>query len=506
LPAVEDTVARAKTMLGSAYDPNTKAPTAARLDEIASQSFITPEVKAAYTTSKLQPDNQNYMAASYNATLPKTTVPTSAGAIPSPYQSYNQQTTSPSFGNISFATAGTQGAYSQMQLESQAYFDNLRRQEEARMAQQKESQQSFLDKLISPQEAKEQAWEDTGIDVNKYYAQQEKGFKEIESLTGQYNKLIEAKDSQIAATQDRMASMNFINNQTAQIERNAAPQLTRLSADINAKAAVLQALQGNFAEAQKYVNQAVQDATSMNKYNYDIYEMNYNMNKDNFDRLDQIYTTAYTTKMSFLQMEYEQELTDKKAVGDLLLNYPNAGIDIYNDTYEQALNKAGVRAGQLETMALTSSATDGGTSGLSFSPETYSQVSQLINGQSRLSDYTQSTQNDIRNLLWAMPTPDRYVAEEKRKIIEQMRPGASTSMSNLDGAAKATADARWYSQRMSLAGPGLGEAPTTMGELTQTQASDAINWLTLQPDFDQSDLQQFYSDRQFQAWAYQQSQ
>ena len=371
-----DTVTRAKTMLGSAYDPNTKAPTAERMDEIASQSFITPEVKAAYTTSKLQPVNQNYMAASYNATLPKTTVPTSAGAIPSPYQSYNQQTTSPSFGNISFATAGTQGAYSQMQLESQAYFDNLRRQEEARMAQQKESQQSFLDKLISPQEAKEQAWEDTGIDVNKYYAQQEKSFKEIESLTNEYNKTVEMKDAQIATTHDKMASNNFINNQIAQIERNAAPKLNRLSADINAKAAVIQALQGNFASAQQYVNQAVQDATAMNKYNYDIYEMNYNMNKDNFDRLGEIYTTAYTTKMSFLQMEYEQELTDKKAVGDLLLNYPNAGIDIYNDTYEQALNKAGVRAGQLETMALTSSATEGGTRGLSFKTETYSQVSQ----------------------------------------------------------------------------------------------------------------------------------
>lgn len=48
---VNQTVARAKAMLGSAYDPNTKAPSASRMKEISEQSFIKPEVKKAYDKS-----------------------------------------------------------------------------------------------------------------------------------------------------------------------------------------------------------------------------------------------------------------------------------------------------------------------------------------------------------------------------------------------------------------------------------------------------------------------
>lgn len=327
------------------YNPNTAAPTAARLDEIASQDFVTPENKAAYETSKLAPVSQDYMAATYNATIPKTTIPTDASLIQSPYQSYVAPTsTTPAFGDINFATAGTTGLQAQMQMQMEEYYRKQREQQEAYAQQEKTRLQSFMDSLISPQDAKDQAWEDTGIDVAQHFADQEKGFKEIESLTNQYNKLIEAKDSQIAATQDRMASMNFINNQTAQIERNAAPQLTRLSADINAKAAVLQALQGNFAEAQKYVNQAVEDATSMNKYNYDIYKANYDMNRDNFERLGDIYTSAYEAKMNLLGAEYERAYQEKTQIAELLLKYPQSGIDIYGDNLMDAYRKAGVAA------------------------------------------------------------------------------------------------------------------------------------------------------------------
>lgn len=60
------TVARAKAMLGSAYNPNTPAPSAAELDNIANQSFITPENKAAYEATKYSPEKQNALASSYN--------------------------------------------------------------------------------------------------------------------------------------------------------------------------------------------------------------------------------------------------------------------------------------------------------------------------------------------------------------------------------------------------------------------------------------------------------
>lgn len=46
------TAERARALLGSAYKPSTPAPSQARLDEIAGQTFIKPEVKAAYDATK----------------------------------------------------------------------------------------------------------------------------------------------------------------------------------------------------------------------------------------------------------------------------------------------------------------------------------------------------------------------------------------------------------------------------------------------------------------------
>lgn len=333
---VQQTVDRAKAMLGDAYDPNTPAPTAARLDEIANQDFVTPENKAAYETTKLQPVNQNYLNAT---TLPKTTVPTTAAAISSPYQTYIPPTATVGMGDISSAMAGVNGLSSMADYSRNFYEKQLAAQQK-QQEKQKSMFQQLMDSMTSPEEARQNAQEETGINPADFFARQERQFKEIESLQNEYNKTVEAKDQQIAMTHDKLASNNFINNQIAQIERNAAPKLNRLSADINAKAAVLEAQQGNFAEAQKYVNQAVQDATAMNKYNYDMYTAAYEMNKDNFDRLDTIYTNAYKDQMAFAEAAYNEQKAEKEAIGELLLKYPNAGIDIYGDSYMDALGKA----------------------------------------------------------------------------------------------------------------------------------------------------------------------
>ena len=343
LPALSDTVARAIGLLGDAYKPGSGAPTAERLDEISNQSFIKPEVKAAYDSTKLQPINQNYLAASYNATLPKTTVPSTAEGVVSPYQPFESPTPTLPTGDISSAISGSDGLQAFSQYSSDFYQQQLDRQE-AQSNQQATGFQSLLNSLKSPEEARSEAQAETGINVSDHFAQQEAGFAEIEGLTNEYNATMEAKDQQIAQTHDKLASNNFINNQIQQIERNAAPKLNRLSADINAKAAVMQAQQGNFAEAQKYVNQAVSDATAQNKFNSDMFEMAYKINQDAFEKVESIYSSAYTDTMAIAKLEYEQQLADKTAVGKLLLEYPNAGIDIYNDSIEEAIRKAGPSA------------------------------------------------------------------------------------------------------------------------------------------------------------------
>lgn len=49
---VSQTVNRAKKMLGSAYNPNTKRPSRSRLDQIANQDFVTKENRDAYYASR----------------------------------------------------------------------------------------------------------------------------------------------------------------------------------------------------------------------------------------------------------------------------------------------------------------------------------------------------------------------------------------------------------------------------------------------------------------------
>lgn len=71
------TVARAKAMLGSAYNPNTKAPSRARLDEISNQSFITKRNKKAYDASRpITPQSLDKVEA---VNLPTPVVPVTPG-------------------------------------------------------------------------------------------------------------------------------------------------------------------------------------------------------------------------------------------------------------------------------------------------------------------------------------------------------------------------------------------------------------------------------------------
>jgi len=370
---VEDTVARAKALLGSAYDPTTPAPDQQRMQEIASQPFIRDEVRRQY-----------------QASLPRTTAPTNIGQVSPFYQPTNIPSITPPSGDISFATAGTAGLQGQAAV-AQDFYNQKLAAEQTRQEEKSGLLQSFLDNVTSPAEAREQAIADSGFDFGEYYAAQERGFKEIESLSNEYNRTVEAKDQQIAQTQDKLASNNFINNQVAQIERNAAPKLNRLSAEINAKAAILQAQQGNFAEAQKYINQAVDDATAETKFQYDMYALVAQENEDNFSRIQSIYTEAYNASMALAQIEYEQDRADKEAIGNLMLEYPSAGIDIYNDTLDEAYRKAGLVPPQVA----------GGSGGAGGGFTLSSRTQQVLDGFTSLTALTPTEAAKVRDELYA---------------------------------------------------------------------------------------------------------
>lgn len=236
---------------------------------------------------------------------------------------------------------GMMAYYDSLFKTSKSKADNLKAQEDAQRALQTSQTKPYLDKLMgsqSPDQVRQAATAQTGIDPTQYFAQEKAQIAEIGSLNERYNGLVAARDGQIATTQDKFASTNFISNQIAQINRNAAPELNRLSADINAKAAVLQASQGMFAEAQKFVNQAVDAATADLKYNFDMYNEFYNQNQDIIDKLDTKYQTAYKDAMGAAEKEYSYAQDQKTKVANLMLDNPQASISI-SDSLDQALEK-----------------------------------------------------------------------------------------------------------------------------------------------------------------------
>lgn len=297
--------------------------------------------------------------------LPTAQAPTTASGVTT-MGGVNMPTVNAGAGNIFNALASTAGTSSYIETQ-QKIAEERQRQIEAQQKALQTSTQPLLERLLgskSPTGARADATEDSGI--AELRAQKLAKIAEIESLTQEYNATKAAMEAQIAQSYDKLGSNNFINNQIAQIQRNAAPKLNMLSANINAKAATLQVLQGDIAAAQDAINQAVQDATAEFKYNYDVFSMFYEMNRDILTSLDAPYQQAYESALEFSRVQYEQQLNEKTMVGEMMIDPALRGSGILiTDTYEEALTKAQAVAGTnyLADKAKTGTGTSAGTSG-----------------------------------------------------------------------------------------------------------------------------------------------
>lgn len=289
-----------------------------------------------------------------NIALGKASAPSNVSGI-NQVSNFQMPDNSPSFGNTTNASAGTSALgtmFETLMKQQQDYQSQLK---EAQKQQEKQTS-SFLNKIVgskSPSDVRSDAMSQTGINPTEYFAEEKAAIEEIGKLNEEYNAVKAAKDQQIALTNDKLGSMNFINNQIAQIERNAAPQLNRISADINSKAAVLQAKQGRFNEAQDYINQAVQDATADLKYNYDLFKTFYDINQDTISRLDDKYQSAFSQALNLANQEYARSYEEKTSIAELMIKYPTAGISI-NDSLGSAAAKAGrvAPAGEFKTQEI----------------------------------------------------------------------------------------------------------------------------------------------------------
>jgi len=286
--------------------------------------------------------------------LPQSTAPTNVANV-TPVPTTNLPETSPSTPSSS-GVDGLISFYKSQFETAQKQQEDYQKQIEAQQKAQAEQTKPFLDKLLgskSPAETRTEAQSATGIDPKQYFADEKAQIAEMETLSKAYNNTVAQRDQQIAELfgSGRGQTIDFLNNQQAQIIRNAAPELNRQSANINAKAATLQASQGMFAEARQFINQAVQDATADLKFTYDQFTLFYNINQDTIDRLDKKYQNAFSTATTAAESAWKLAVDQKTQVGDLMLKNPQAGI-LITDTIEQAYAKVGLSP-QTETVSLT---------------------------------------------------------------------------------------------------------------------------------------------------------
>jgi hypothetical protein len=229
------------------------------------------------------------------------------------------------------------------------------RLEQRKLEKQQEANRGTFDKLLNgtpdSAEIRNDALDQSGNNATEYFADQKKRIMEIDSLTQDYNAMVAARDAEIVQAQGRLAPMSFINNQVNQIRNAASIPLAEKSANINSKAATMEALQGNFSQALTFANLAVDDAVSTYKLKVDSAKMFYDMNEDQIDRLDKKYSEALDAKTRQYELEYKAALADKEFVRDIFMKNPASGINIATDTVESATRKYTAAGGSIQDIA-----------------------------------------------------------------------------------------------------------------------------------------------------------
>lgn len=293
-------------------------------------------------------------------TLPPTTPPTNASQVNANVPGVIMPTVTQNTGDISNATANLAGLKTQTDLATQAEKDRVALEQSRQQAPLEQQSQGFLSKFLngtSPDAAKANAVQQTGINPAQYFADTQAKIAEIGSLTEDYNNTVAQRDTELNNIRSGSlggSSQNAIDSMNA-VDRNFTIALSAKSANINAKTAVVNALRGNFQEAQTFINQAITDATAETKYNLDAYSALHTANSDLFDRLDTKYKDAFNTAYDIAKTQHEDNLTMAGKAGDIFMNAakqgaPDAVLNSISDAvktgdYSGALKAAGNFAG-----------------------------------------------------------------------------------------------------------------------------------------------------------------
>ena len=162
---------------------------------------------------------------------------------------------------------------------------------------------------------------------------------EISSLQEKINAIDTAEAQSIENLRSQPISEIVAEGREARIKRQAAIERSGYSAELSAKTALAEMYKGNITLAQSMVSDAVNTAT------YDIQQQNANLDKlytyygDFLSTLDKTTQNQLSSLRDELKTEEANQREDKTNVLNLMLQYPDAGINV-TDALMDATNKA----------------------------------------------------------------------------------------------------------------------------------------------------------------------
>jgi hypothetical protein len=267
--------------------------------------------KAFGGTGTLTPEQQAAINQARTAFAPQTTTqttsPTTTGAIKLPE---TQQITP----DMSTAT-GRLTYYDQLIKDQEAQAEQARIDREQAIKEREATrtkQGGIVDLIKGIGQKRTEELTNLGFEPTKEFAQQKAQLAEIDSLYKDYNATVARRDQQIANIYGSGGGTDFQNNAIAQINRNANVLLTQKSSNINAKMAIMEYQQGNFENAQKFVNQAITDYTAGLQADYNMLESFIEDNNDLIDSLEADYKDALKTRQALILDQINMAREDKQ--------------------------------------------------------------------------------------------------------------------------------------------------------------------------------------------------
>jgi hypothetical protein len=242
--------------------------------------------------------------------------PTSADQV-SALPEIKLSTLAPSAGDPYSAAASSLGVAGGVST-GQEYLNSILPLVQSQYSTQEANKTSFFKNLVSPTSAKTSALDELknlGIQPLETLKDIQSVSTEVAALKAEYDKLnVEKMNNLEAMRYSSGGTVGGVTDSMTAAERNANFKLNSLSVQINGKAAYLQALQGNYAQALTYVDKAVSDAKENNDFLYNQFQITESQNKNLFESITGVYKEAW----NFAKQEADRQRQEKNSRLDRL--------------------------------------------------------------------------------------------------------------------------------------------------------------------------------------------